>query len=77
MNDDFSKSRHNAERKWISRPGMAKRFGVTPRTVFTWEKNPPPGYPLPVDIHGYKYYCEEEIAAFERTLITSRIKETA
>jgi DNA-binding transcriptional MerR regulator len=56
---------------------LAKRFGVTTRTVFTWEKNPPPGYPIPVDINGYKYYPEDEVLAYERMLIASRIRELA
>ena len=67
----------NTERKWLSRPVLAKRFGVTTRTVFTWEKNPPPGYPIPVDINGYKYYPEDEVLAYELMLIASRIRELA
>jgi hypothetical protein len=67
----------DTQRKWISRPDMAKRFGVTPRSVFTWEKNPPPGYPLPVDIRGYKYYPLDEVIAYERMLIASRVREIA
>ena len=58
--------------RWFSTNNLADRFGVTPRTLMTWEQTRPNGFPLPVKVNRRNYWREEEIVAWEQSLIASR-----
>jgi MerR HTH family regulatory protein len=46
---------------------VSERYGVNPRTVVRWEKDPGLGFPQPITINGRAYFSETELTAFDRT----------
>jgi MerR HTH family regulatory protein len=44
---------------------VCERFGVTPRTLHRWDRDPELGFPKPIVINGRKYWRRRDIEDFE------------
>jgi hypothetical protein len=57
------------QRRYLSRGEIAKRFGVSSRTVRRWEKNEKLDFPPVIMMSKRGYFDLDEIEAFERSLV--------
>jgi hypothetical protein len=60
--------------RWLSTNTLAERFDKTTRTLGTWERTRPNGFPLPARVNGRKFWREDEIVAWEKSLIASKLE---
>lgn len=67
-------SHYSKQRRYLSRGQVAKRFGVTTRTVKRWEKRPELDFPIVTMINGRGYHDEEKIEGFERRVVKATAK---
>jgi predicted DNA-binding transcriptional regulator AlpA len=51
--------------KLLPRREVAKRYGVTVRTVQRWEADPELEFPKPAHINGRSYFPERELEDFD------------
>jgi len=69
----------------LGTPEVARRYGVSKRTVERWCEDPDLGFPVPMDILGRRYWDIGELEQFERQRVgrkydqerKERIKQTA
>jgi DNA-binding transcriptional MerR regulator len=57
--------REQQRRRWMGRGEVAKRFGVSVRTIIRWEADATLGFPRPNEVRGRKYFEEADIDAFQ------------
>ncbi len=50
----------------ISGPRLARRYGVSPMTVWRWQQDPDLGFPQPLKIMRRNYWHAAEIEQWER-----------
>jgi predicted DNA-binding transcriptional regulator AlpA len=46
-------------------PQVCQRYGVTPMTLWRWDRDPTLGFPKPIYIRNRKYRDERELDAFD------------
>jgi hypothetical protein len=51
---------------------VAQRYGVHPRSVTRWDKDPKLGFPAAISINGRNYRRRRELEAFERRQVVKR-----
>jgi len=56
-------------RRYLTTPMLCERYGRSWRTLARWIKNPPPGFPKSLLINGRHHWAEDEIEAYERSLV--------
>lgn len=49
-----------------TRAVCARFGGVTPMTIYRWERDERMGFPQPTYINGRKYYDDDELDEFDR-----------
>jgi excisionase family DNA binding protein len=50
--------------RWVSNKNVAKRLGVTTRTIFRWAADENIGFPKPAKIGARRYFSENQIDAW-------------
>jgi hypothetical protein len=58
----------------IPNPAVARRYGVTLRTIHRWDNDPALGFPKPININGRLYRDSDELDAFDRQRAAARDK---
>jgi hypothetical protein len=58
-----------SQTKLVTRSQVARRYACTSRTIQRWERNPPPGFPMPVAIKGRWYFDESLLDEHDRQLV--------
>jgi predicted DNA-binding transcriptional regulator AlpA len=61
--------------KLIPDPAVARRYGITLRTLYRWEKNPTLGFPPAARINGRKYRRVDDLAAWDRACVNPKVTE--
>lgn len=51
--------------KYLPAHMTARRLGVTPMTIYRWERDPASGFPAPVYFGRYKFHIISELEAWE------------
>jgi hypothetical protein len=51
---------------------VARRYGVVPRSIERWQKDPKLEFPQPLIINGRKYWSLAELETWEREQATRR-----
>ena len=46
---------------------VCERYGVCDRTIARWQANPELNFPKPVVINNRKYFCDDELTAWDRS----------
>jgi hypothetical protein len=49
----------------LRRTLVAKRYGVTPRTIINWQNSPELGFPRAIVIRKFNYFRVEELDLFD------------
>jgi hypothetical protein len=57
-------------------PEVARYFGIHPKSLPRWDKNPKLEFPKPIYINGRKYRNRAEIREFERRAAASLAGKT-
>jgi predicted DNA-binding transcriptional regulator AlpA len=54
-------------RRYLPDPQVCKRYGVTPMTLYRWDRDPRVNFPSPIRVNGRKYRDEQQLEGWERT----------
>jgi hypothetical protein len=54
---------------------VARRYGVSKRTVERWLEDPDLGFPVPMDINGRRYFDLHELEQFERARVGRKYEQ--
>jgi predicted DNA-binding transcriptional regulator AlpA len=61
----------------IPDPLVAKRYGVSPMTIWRWDHDPELNFPKPHRIKKRKYRRQSELVEWERRCAPRRVEELA
>jgi excisionase family DNA binding protein len=64
------------EAEWLGGAQTAGYLGVTPMTIWRWERDPKLQFPAPTVIRGRKYRRRDDIDAWMRRMASGRASGT-
>ena len=54
------------QKHYLTRPGTARRYDVTERSIARWQDDPGLGFPKPMIVNNRLFFAVDELEAWER-----------
>lgn len=62
---------------YLTSAKVRARYGVSDMSLHRWEKDPTSRFPKPIRINGRRFWALDNLQAYERGLVVSKVTEAA